>query len=74
MEKTSSGELRRFDSVAELIALCRTRFPGAEIHTANEDGDFVLRMRMGSWHFESLIVHFEGEGCYAVMLPTAEAA
>ena len=67
MKRASQPKLHHFDSVAELLALCRARFPGAEVGTANQDGNFVLRVaRDGRRHFESLIVHFEGEGCYAV--------
>lgn len=69
MATEAPNRLQRFDSVAELIERCRARFPGAEIHTENKDGDFLLHVRSGSWHFESLIVHFEGERCYAVMFP-----
>ena len=69
MKPLPHAKLHRFDSVADLVALCRFRFPGAEVNTANEDGNFVLRVRDGSRRFESLIVHFEGERCYAVELP-----
>lgn len=71
MKPLGRARLQRFDSVSEIVAQCRSRFSEAEVNTANEDGNFVLRVRHGHSHFESLIVHFEGEGCYAVELPAA---
>ncbi len=69
MARPRSGRLHRFASVTEIVAFCRARYPGADVRTLNERGDFLLRV--DEPHFESLIVHFEGEGCYAVMLPAA---
>ncbi|MCP3670146.1 MAG: hypothetical protein GY814_06870 [Gammaproteobacteria bacterium] len=72
------GTIHRFNSVTELIALCRTQFPSAKASAANNSGDFILRVRGGGLRFDSLIVHSEGSRCYLVMLPevviTADAS
>ena len=68
MTYTRHGVFYRFDSVTELLELCRNRHPNTVIDTRNSEGDFVLRVR-GAVNFDSLIAHFEGRGCYAVMLP-----
>ena len=65
------GTLHRFGSVTELVAFCRARYPGADVRTVNERDDFLLRI--DAPRIESLIIHFEGEGCYAVMLPEPDA-
>jgi hypothetical protein len=67
------GELLRFDSVEDILAACRARYSTSSASTTtNFDGEHILRVRpAGGQRFESLIVHFEGEGCYAVMLPDA---
>jgi hypothetical protein len=72
--RVRSGTLFRFDSVREMLAGCRSRFPTADVRTENLDGDFFLLVRTAEGvEFESLIVHFEGEGTYAVMLPDPSA-
>lgn len=67
MSQHRRAALHRFGSVTELVAFCRTRYPDTNVRTLNERGDFLLRV--DEPRIESLIVHFEGEGCYAVMLP-----
>lgn len=64
------GILFRFDSVVELLAFCRDRFDTPHARTATVAGEFVLCVDPPDRPpFESLIVHFEGERTYAVMLP-----
>jgi hypothetical protein len=60
--------LYRFDSATELVTFCRTRYPAAEVWSGSRGGEFVLQVRGAEVDFESLIVHFEGERTYAVML------
>ncbi|MCA3016054.1 MAG: hypothetical protein INH41_27025 [Myxococcaceae bacterium] len=60
----------QFDSVTELVRTVRTRHPGAEVWTGNENSEFLLRVRSPSFEFQTLIVHFEGAACYAVELPS----
>jgi hypothetical protein len=72
MSRPLSGTLHRFVSVTDLVAFCRARYPGADVRTVTERGDFTLVV--DEPRIESLIVHFEGEGCYAVMLPEAAAS
>jgi hypothetical protein len=68
------GELLRFDSVTEMIAACRARLGQVDVRTAYIRGDLLLDVTLADGsHFESLIVHFEGERCYAVMLPWARS-
>lgn len=68
--RVRTGTLYRFDSVGEILAFCRSRYPTADVQTGEFDGDFLLMVRSSEGvDFESLIVHFEGEGTYAVMLP-----
>jgi hypothetical protein len=69
--RVRTGTLVRFDSVPEILAFGRERYPTAEVTTANVDDEFVLRVRDAEVDFESLIVHFEGERTYAVMFPAA---
>jgi hypothetical protein len=65
-----AGTLFRFDSVPEILAFCRSRYPTADVRTDELDGEFLLVVRSAEGvEFESLIVHFEGEQTYAVMLP-----
>jgi hypothetical protein len=65
-----TGTLFRFDALQHMLAFCRSRYPTAEIRSEEIDGDFVLVVRSSEGiDFESLIVHFEGEQTYAVMLP-----
>ncbi|KIG13832.1 Bifunctional protein: zinc-containing alcohol dehydrogenase [Enhygromyxa salina] len=64
------GTLHRFNSVTELVARCHAQFPRAEARTVNERDEFVLQVRGIGVAFDSLIVHFEGSRCYAVMLPS----
>lgn len=71
MSQPRPGKLHRFVSVTDLVAFCRARYPGASVRAHNESGDFLLVV--DDPHIESLIVHFEGEGCYAVMLPEPDA-
>ena len=53
-----------------MLAFCRDRYPTADVQTGEIDGDFLLLVRGApAIDFESLIVHFEGEQTYAVMLP-----
>jgi hypothetical protein len=71
--RVRSATLYRFDSVREILAFCRSRYPTADVRTEDLDGEFMLLVRSSlgieGVEFESLIVHFEGEGTYAVMLP-----
>jgi hypothetical protein len=68
--RVRTGTLYRFDSVSEIRAFCRRRYPSADVATGDADGEFVLVVRDAEGEdFESLIVHFEGEGTYAVMIP-----
>ena len=71
----ATGKLYRFDSVTELLAVCRARYATRAVATDSTREEFVLLVEppVGE-RFESLIVHFEGEGCYAVMLPDVAAA
>lgn len=70
--RVQEGELVRFDSVSELVDECRARFATMHVRTATRGAEFLLYVKLpDGGRFESLIVHFEGEGCYAVMLPTA---
>jgi hypothetical protein len=68
---THHDELFRFDSVTALVSEVRHRHPDTEVWTERRSEDFLLCVRGARWAFESLIVHFEGEGCYAVELPGA---
>lgn len=63
--------LFRFDSVTALVSEVRHRHPDTEVWTERRSDDFLLCVRGARLAFESLIVHFEGEGCYAVELPAA---
>src|SRR5262249_11322408 len=64
------GTLVRFDSVTELTAFCRRRYQTDNVHCDSDTGEFLLRVDPRDGRaFESLIVHFEGEGTYAVLLP-----
>lgn len=66
------GELLRFDSVTKMVAACRARLAPVDVHTTYARGDLLLVVTLADGsRFESLIVHFEGERCYAVMLPWA---
>jgi hypothetical protein len=68
--RVRNGTLFRFDSVPEILAFCRGRYPTADVATDELDGEFMLLVRSAEGvEFESLIVHFEGEQTYAVMLP-----
>jgi hypothetical protein len=68
--RVRTGTLHRFDSVGGILEFCRRRYPTADVETAELDGDFLLVVRSCEGvEFESLIVHFEGEGTYAVMIP-----
>lgn len=69
MVRQLDGRLHRFDSVTELLAFCRARYPTDKVRTTNTQDEFVLLI---GDRLESLIVHFEGSRCYAVMLPPAE--
>ena len=70
VKRVRQGRIQRFDSVQELVTLCRVRFPAHNIRTVNTDeGDFMLEVR-GPHCFESLIMHSEGSRCYSVMLPS----
>jgi hypothetical protein len=64
-----SGSYQRFDSARDIVDFCRECYPTAEVRTSNIDGEFVLQVSGPTVTFESLIVHFEGEETYAVMLP-----
>ena len=67
-----TGTLHRFDSASAIVAHCRRRYPTADVQTGQLDGEFLLTVRSPEGvDFESLIVHFEGEETYAVMLPTS---
>lgn len=70
--RVQRGTLFRFGSVSEILDFCRERYPTASVRTAERDGDFLLLVRDRTGEFESLIVHFEGEQIYAVMLPNEE--
>jgi hypothetical protein len=63
------GSYHRFDSASGIVDFCRECYPTADVRTGNIDGEFVLVVSGPTVLFESLIVHFEGEGVYAVMLP-----
>ena len=68
--RVMDGTLFRFDSVAELLSFCRGRYHTHHVRTASVAGDFVVYVDPHDRPpFESLIVHFEGERTYAVMLP-----
>lgn len=74
--RVAEGTLCRFDSVTEMLAFCRRQYAATAARTSARAGEFVLVVeRADPSRFESLIVHFEGEGVYAVLLPgvTAEA-
>lgn len=62
------GTLYRFDSATEILNFCRSRYPKAKVWSGNLEDEFVLQVRGAEVDFESLIVHFEGERTYAVML------
>lgn len=66
-----TGTYHRFDSARELVTFCSERYPTADVHTTNAAGEFMLVVSGPTVAFESLIVHFEGEGIYAVMLPNS---
>lgn len=69
-----SGTLFRFDSVTEIVEFCRDRHATQTVRAGSVRGEFVLSVAPADGPgFESLIVHFEGEGCYAVMLPDVAA-
>jgi hypothetical protein len=68
--RVQQGTIVRFDSVVQLVAFCRRRYKTDKVHCGSENGDFLLRVDpLRGEAFESLIVHFEGEGQYVVMLP-----
>ncbi|MBZ5715826.1 hypothetical protein [Nannocystis pusilla] len=71
--RVMAGAILRFDSVTEMIEYCRARYRTDEVRSGRQDGEFVLFVRPAEGPaFESLIVHFEGERTYAVMLPVDE--
>jgi hypothetical protein len=68
--RTTRGALLRFDSITQIVQHCRKRYDVEEVQYGCETGELLLRLDLRSGDaFESLIVHFEGEGVYAVMLP-----
>ncbi len=68
--RVEEGELCRFDSVTKLREFCRDRYKTDKVRCGSETGEFLLQVeRPGGQSFESLIVHFEGEGTYAARLP-----
>lgn len=67
------GAVLRFDSVTEMIEYCRARYRTEDVRSGTLDGEFTLFVRpTDAPAFESLIVHFDGEGVYAVMLPVGD--
>ena len=69
LSATHHDVLFRFDSVTAMVSDVRQRHPATEVWTERRSDDFLLCVRGAGLAFESLIVHFEGEGCYAVELP-----
>jgi hypothetical protein len=68
--RVDKGELFRFDSVTKLQDFCRERYQTNKVRCSSTTGEFLLHVERPSGEsFESLIVHFEGEGTYAARLP-----
>lgn len=69
MQRVLAGTLHRFDSVSAMIDACRRWYRTTDVCAVEVGGEFLLRVGRARDPFESLIVHFEGERTYAVMLP-----
>ena len=68
--RARQGTIFRFDSVTAIVAFCRHRYQTRQVHYSSRTGELLLYVdRAGGESFESLIVHFEGEKQYAVLLP-----
>lgn len=68
--RTPQGAVLRFDSVTQLVSFCRSRYQTDKVHCDSKTGELLLYVdRLRGESFESLVVHFEGEQQYAVLLP-----
>jgi hypothetical protein len=68
--RARQGTIFRFDSVTDIVAFCRNRYQTRQVHCSSRTGELLLYVDCaGGEPFESLIVHFEGEKQYAVLLP-----
>ena len=70
MKRLQQGAVLRFDSVTAIIEFCRHRFQTNDLTCSSTGGELVLRVVLpNAESFETLIVHFEGEATFAVLLP-----
>lgn len=68
--RTRSGTLFRFASVTELITFCRDRYRTDKVQCSSDSGEHLLSVDpFDRKAFDSLVVYFEIEGQYAVLLP-----
>jgi hypothetical protein len=68
--RVQRGALLRFDSVTKIVELCRRRYMTEKVQCDSTTGELLLWVvRPDGEEFESLVVHFESEGQYVVLLP-----
>jgi hypothetical protein len=66
----TQGKIHRFASVTDLVAFCRHRFGTDDVHTAAPHGELRVEIGFGNGRYYSeLVVPFEGERTYVVLLP-----
>lgn len=70
MLRVTTGAIGRFDSITEMIEFSRDFYGARDVESGHVDGELVLLVRPPAGPpFYSLIVHFDGERRYVVMLP-----
>lgn len=64
------GRIYRFSSLTELVTFCKHRFGTDDVHTGASRGELRLHIGFGDGkYYSELVVPFEGERTYAVLLP-----